>query len=211
MTTSSDFKSIERAFYSDGFKLGNKAVENLRSGGNLFDTIHEMYELIDAMINSFSEFAVQQNQKIDCKKGCSWCCHQPVFALDYELDYLKFHINNKFSTEEQKNISKKATEKWEKLKGLKDEELINSKIPCPLLKNDSCTVYEVRPVACRIYLSKNVNTCVLFYNEPENKASYPDLLDLPMRIGRMINEGFNAALKTNGITPKEFRIEEKLL
>jgi hypothetical protein len=31
-----------------------------------------------------------------------------------------------------------------------------------------------------------------------------------MRAGRMMNEGFKSALKTNGIKIQEFRIEEKL-
>jgi hypothetical protein len=31
-----------------------------------------------------------------------------------------------------------------------------------------------------------------------------------MRLGRMLNEGFKAALKANGLKAEEFRIEEKL-
>jgi hypothetical protein len=31
-----------------------------------------------------------------------------------------------------------------------------------------------------------------------------------MRLGRMMNEGFKAALKTSGMKVEEFRIEEKL-
>ena len=84
MTTPSDFKSIERAFYSDGFQLGMKAAENFQSEGNFSETIQEMHHLIDDLIYSFSEFATQQKQNIDCKKGCEWCCHQPVYALSHD-------------------------------------------------------------------------------------------------------------------------------
>ena len=70
--------------------------------------------------------------------------------------------------------------------------------------------YKARPVACRIYLSSNLNSCLKFYNEPEDKNNYPALLNFPMRAGRLMNEGFKAALKAGGIVAKEFRIEEKL-
>ena len=205
-----DFKSVERAFYSDGYQLGMKAVERLHSGSDFSGIVQELYEIIDAMIHSFSEFAFQQKQKIDCKKGCSWCCHQPVFALDYELEFLNSYIKKNFTDDEQKAVSEKAAEKREKLNGLKDDEILNSKFPCPLLNDGACTAYHARPVACRIYLSKNVNSCIRFYDQPEDKTSFPELLDLPMRFGRMINEGFKAAMKTSGVNSKEFRIEEKL-
>jgi hypothetical protein len=66
-------------------------------------------------------------------------------------------------------------------------------------------------MACRIYLSSNLETCLKFFNTPEDKSNYPALLEFPMRVGRMTNEGFKAALKTNGVIAKEFRIEEKIL
>ena len=207
----SDIKSIERAFYSDGFRLGTIAAKKLKSGSLFFDEIKEMYQLLDSMIDSFSSFATQQKQKIDCKKGCSWCCHQPVFAMDYELDYLNAFIKKNFTESKLNIVREKARIKNEKLDTLENEALLNSKFPCPLLEDGACIAYEARPVACRIYLSKNVNSCIHFYNIPEDKTSFPELLDLPMRVGRMTNEGFKAALKTSGLKPAEFRIDEKLL
>lgn len=211
MTTSSDFKSIERAFYSDGYRFGMKAAENFQSESNFSEVIHELHQLVDDLIQSFSEFATQQNQNIDCKKGCEWCCHQPVFVLDYELFHLNKFIKENFSIEKRDAIREKATQKNKKLTELPENQLLNSKHPCPLLENGACIAYQARPVACRIYLSKNVNSCVRFYNNPEDKTSFPELLDLPMRVGRMANEGFKAALKTSGIQPVEYRIEEKLI
>lgn len=208
---SSDFKSIERAFYSDGYRLGMKAAENFHSESVFSEAVQELHQLVDELIRSFSEFATQQNQNIDCKKGCEWCCHQPVFALDYELDYLNAFINSKFPEAKLNIINERAKSKRKKLESLEGEALLNSKFPCPLLEEGVCIAYEARPIACRIYLSKNINSCVHFYNEPGDKTNFPELLDLPMRLGRMINEGFKAALKTNGFNPLEYRIEDKLI
>ena len=206
----SKYTSIEKAFYSDGFKLGMKALESANREKAILDSIAEMYNIIDNLIESLAGFAQKQNKSIDCKKGCFWCCHQPVFALDYELTYLKKHITENFSKEKQIEIQKRAKQKVNKLNGIKNEELLNSKHPCPLLENSECSAYKARPMACRIYLSTNLKSCVRFFENPEDKSNFPNLLDFPMRAGRLMNEGFKAALKSKGYIINEFRIEEKL-
>ncbi len=204
-------ENIEKAFYHDGYQLGLKAAKAGFTQISISNALTEMYAAIDNLNDSLFDFAQKQGQPIHCKRGCSWCCHQPIFALDYELDYLKNYIYDHFSKAEQKAIRRRAVEKDNKLKTLENDALLNSKHPCPLLKNKTCMAYEARPVACRIYLSTNVNTCLKFFNKPDDETNYPALLDFPMRAGRMMNEGFKAALKSNGQIAHEFRIEEKLL
>jgi len=207
---STNQKSFEKAFYADGYKLGIRAVEKNLDRKALFSAIEKMHEAIDALINSLFEFANQQNQPIDCKKDCEWCCHQPVFAMDYELDFLNDFLKRTFSETNLSSLRNRAAKKNKKLAGLAKETQLNSKYPCPLLENGSCIAYIVRPVACRIYLSTNVKTCLNFFNKAFDKSNYPALLNFPMRAGRMMNEGFKAALKMGGFDAQEFRIEEKL-
>lgn len=203
-------ENIEKAFYHDGYKLGMRAISE-DNQDELFQAIAVMYVAIDKLTESLFDFAHQQGQTIDCKKGCEWCCHQPIFALDYELDYLNYYIQKSFSVKEKEAISQRAHIKNDKLKQLKNDALLNSKHACPLLKKGACLAYEYRPMACRIYLSTNVNTCLKFFEQPDDKTNFPALLDFPMRAGRMMNEGFRAALKTKGRSVEEFRIEEKLV
>lgn len=204
-------KNIENAFYSDGYKLGMNVAVSGNDRDVLFESVTEMYAAIDNLIEGLWEFAEKQGQRIDCKKGCEWCCHQPVFALDYELEYLNEFISRNFNKEIQIEIKKRAGNKNDKLSMLVEIDLLNSKYPCPLLENGACMAYQARPMACRIYLSRNLNSCLNFYRYPERKTSIPALLNLTLRTGRMMNEGFKAALKTNGIKSLEIRIEEKLI
>lgn len=204
-------KNIENAFYSDGYKLGMNVAVSENDQSVLYESVSEMYEMIDNFNESLSEFAKHQNQQIDCKKGCEWCCHQPVFALDYEMDYLIDFIKRNFDKPTQIEIKTRAENKNNKLSFLKETDLLNSKFPCPLLQNGACIAYRARPMACRIYLSLDVNSCVRFFKNPGKEDSIPALLNLPLRTGQMMNEGFKAALKTNGIITREFRIEEKLM
>lgn len=206
-----NFINIENAFFSDGYKLGMKAFSQIGNKGILFESISEMYAAIDNFNEALSEFSKHQNQPIECKKGCEWCCHQPVFALSYELDYLNNFIHSHFDEAAIVKIKIRAEHKNKKLGNLKGADLQNAKFPCPLLENGACLAYMVRPMACRIYLSTDVKTCLSFFNEPAKKESIPALLNLPLRAGQIMNEGFKAALKTNGVIAWEFRIEEKLV
>lgn len=210
MNSNQQMENIEKAFYSDGYKLGMKAASSGRDRILFSSTIQEMYTAIDELIKSLFVFAQQQEQPIDCKKGCEWCCHQPVFAMDYELDFFSQFIRLNFSAEQQNEIKARAKEKNEALSLCSKDDLLNAKRPCPLLQNGVCIAYQARPMACRIYLSSDVNTCLEFYQKPDDPQNFPALLDFPMRAGRMMNEGFKAALKTNGVIAKEFRIEERL-
>lgn len=211
MSSDQNISDFEKAFYNDGFTFGMEAVDDSLSPKAKQLSISKMYNAIDDLIASVSHFSVQQNQTIDCKKGCSFCCYQPVFALDYELEYLNEFVQQNFSEHDKKKIRIQANKNRQKLAQLSEEEILNSKQPCPLLKDGACSTYEARPMACRIYLSSELKSCRIFYEDPENKTNYPALLDFPMRVGRMMNEGFKSALKTKGINVSEFRIDEKLL
>ncbi|GAB1451853.1 hypothetical protein MASR2M47_19090 [Draconibacterium sp.] len=204
-------KNIENAFFSDGYKLGMKVILSENKKEVLFESISEMYNLIDGLIESLTEFAERSNTRIDCKKGCEWCCHQPVFALDYEMEYLNDFIRLNFDQAIKNQIKKRAEQKNQKLSKLAETDLLNSKSPCALLEDGACIAYSARPMACRIYLSSDVNSCLKFYHEPEDKSNYPALLSLTLRCGQKMNEGFKAALKTSGKMTKEYRIEEKIL
>jgi Fe-S-cluster containining protein len=203
--------SFLRAFYSDGYKIGMKASDKINSKEELYSAIGEMYREIDGLIYSLSVLAENQNNSIHCNKGCHWCCHQPVFALNYELDYLNYFIKNNLEAEKQQVIQKKAQVKMKVLEKLNKDEILNSKHPCPLLEDDACSAYHARPMACRIYLSTNLQSCLKFFNIPNDKKNFPALLDFPMQAGRMMNEGFKSALKTSGYKVEEYRIEERLL
>lgn len=86
----------------------------------------------------------------------------------------------------------------------------NSRPHAHYSKTELVLYYEGRPMACRIHLSTKLGTCLEFYHHPENEQNYPALIDFPLRAGRMINEGFMAALKGYGIETDEFRLEEGL-
>ena len=209
--TKQHFSDTDRTFYSDGFKLGLSMVENGMTKETLFQATRSMYNAIDDLINSLLSYAKRQGVNIDCKKGCEWCCHQAIFAISHEVHFLTDYMADYFSGDQIKTVLQKAKDKNDQVKKLGTEDILNVKSPCPLLNDGKCSVYEARPMACRIYLSQNLSSCIEFYKHPENKNKFPALLDFPLRAGRMMNEGFKAALKSQNLNSTEFRIEQGMI
>ncbi|MEL7587200.1 MAG: YkgJ family cysteine cluster protein [Prolixibacteraceae bacterium] len=205
------YSEYDHLFYEDGRQLGEKAARETTGDELLFDAVETMYQSMDQLIDSLLAMGKRQGVKVDCRKGCSWCCHQPVFANTYELQYLASFIRKNFTQEELDQVHVLALEKNDKAGKLDEKQVLSYKHPCPLLKDGACTAYAARPLACRIYLSMKVDTCIQFFQQPDEPGHYPALLDFPLRAGRMMNEGFFAALKEHSRSSHELRLEEGLV
>ncbi|NPA38030.1 MAG: hypothetical protein GXO47_14400 [Chlorobi bacterium] len=201
----------DKVFYNDGYKLGLQAAENNLTKEAIYAAAENMYKAIDGLIESLLSFASRENINVDCKKGCSFCCHQPIYAVSHEIDYLNNYISNNLTQQEQDKIISKAEKLQVERSKLNKQELQYHKGACPLLNDDgSCLAYPARPMACRIYLSRSEHSCRLFYEDPKPDNHYAQLFEFPLQAGRMMNEGFTKALKSAGLNSGEFRIEEGL-
>lgn len=204
------FTDNDRIFYSDGYKLAQSAIQKGFTNDSLFSAIELLYEAIDGLNESILALAERRNIKVACYNGCHWCCHQAVYANSYELHFLSEQLKKDFTQEDLSSLISLTEIKCAKTSVLTEKEILKFKSPCPLLKNGSCSIYSARPMACRIYLSTKLESCLEFYHHPENDDNFPALMDLPLRAGRMMNEGFSAALKEFGVETAEFRLEEGL-
>lgn len=200
----------DRIFYSDGYRLGMAAVEKGITDESIQEGVQILLSTMDGLIGSLLQQAERSGVKVDCAKGCSWCCHQPVFGHTFEMQYLANQAKQNLPPVKVAEIMERATSKNNLVKAMEEKEMLNYKSPCPLLENNACIVYHARPMACRIYLSTSVESCLRFYSQPDDPENYPALLDFPLKAGRMLNQGFLAALKQHGFTVTEYRIEEGL-
>jgi len=199
-----------RFFYSDGYRLGMEVVEKGITDESIQEVVQILFSTMDGLIGSLLQQAERSGVKVDCAKGCSWCCHQPVFGHTFELQYLANQIRQTQTPDKVDEIRERAIAKNNRVKAMEEKEMLNYKSPCPLLENNACMTYDARPMACRIYLSTRVASCLLFYSHPAEPENYPALLDFPLKAGRMLNQGFLAALKQHNRPGKEFRLEEGL-
>lgn len=198
----------EQLFFDEGYLLGKKAINEIANEEAFLPCVGSMYSAIDGLIDSLLAMAKKQEVTVDCQKGCAWCCHQAVFANSYEIHLLGNFIKKNTSTAFQKEIRERAAMKNATTSKMDEAAVLSYKSPCPLLIDGACSVYQARPMACRIYLSTKVSSCFEFFQNPDNPDNFPALLDFPLMAGRMMNEGFMSALEEGGVQIAEFRLED---
>jgi len=204
-------KALEQAFFRDGYRIAGEHVDSDCSPASVSKGLDVLYASLDTFISMFLTNAAGSAMPAHCKKGCSWCCHQAVFAETHTMTYLVHKIREQLSPE-QLELSRQAAEnKHTHTTSLGKSERLSYKYPCPLLKEGACMVYNGRPVSCRIYLSSDVSSCRYEFEHPNDTSVFPQLYALPLQLGRKLNEGFAAKLVEMGMEIFEFPLEEGLV
>ena len=93
-----------------------------------------------------------------CGKGCSHCCNMAVGITQWEADRIGKHLG--ITPESIPEITLSTVDDYHKQVKQSVKDYLN--VPCPFLDSNECSVYEVRPIACR--------TCY-------NMSDYPILCD----------------------------------
>ncbi len=159
------------------------------------------HKITNQFVDTAVEAFVGENETISCQAGCGACCRQPVPLAEFEayqiaelVDNLpesrRTKVKNKFAEacEKLENIewSKRLSEVLntpeakEKIKKLALE-YFSQGIACPFLEEESCSIHQNRPIACREYLvTSPAENCQ--NPTPENI----DLIDLKFKTSEIV-------------------------
>lgn len=96
---------------------------------------------------------------IQCKAGCPWCCYIRLTASVPEVLAVLDYIRKTFSAGEVAALERKVANVDGYTRGLDGEARACLRLPCPLLKDGSCSVHPVRPLSCRAVVSVDVAAC----------------------------------------------------
>ena len=124
----------------------------------------KIFKVIDQL---FSQGCKSINPNLACRAGCSLCCHVKVDVAPLEVFAIVDFIKNTFSSERIEEVKQRASENKKRVAGMSSLQQVTTLMPCPLLKDAMCSVYSVRPVACRQYLSTDFSRCEYSFNHPK--------------------------------------------
>ena len=113
----------------------------------------EAASLAEAMLERTVQ-KMPQAPSYQCAAGCNYCCHAAVSVSAPEV----FGIARKLSAaapEERATILARARER----KTSTVEAALSLRGACPLLRDGQCSVYEVRPMGCRQFVSTSQEGC----------------------------------------------------
>lgn len=86
----------------------------------------------------------------DCAAGCAFCCHLLVEVTPSEAARIAGHVRDRAAVEENAG----------RAEGLSAAEYRRARLRCAFLDaEDRCSIYDVRPLACRAHTSRDRHAC----------------------------------------------------
>ena len=147
------------------------------------------------------------NHRIECAKGCGFCCHLRVSAMAPEVFHVASFVRKQFAGELERVIGQvRAADANSRDLSSHDRPL--HKFPCGLLVANACSVYVARPSACRGLTSISVKTCERGYNGEEVSVQTPAVWT---EIRQAHNQAMWAALSASGLPAHSYELNHAML
>ena len=159
---------IERAAYRERLKifLAGRAAGNALILNSLEPRIQ-----LRTIISAATDIALYADEalatvrdkyrpSLHCQEGCLYCCCKPgVLTSIPELLRILDHVESTFHPDAISELREGARRYVDQLAGRSFNDPVNESVPCPLLVDGRCSVYDVRLLTCRGYNSMSVDAC----------------------------------------------------
>lgn len=137
-----------------------------------------------------------------CREGCAWCCHQVIGAAPPEVLRIAGYLRQTLPPERWAALCERVRVGHERRRALAAGTLRRARLPCPLLENDRCLAYPVRPLTCRGFNSSDARRCEQAIASP-GRVEVPDYAP-QRRLATLVLDGLRAGVQEN-------RLEGELL
>ena len=101
--------------------------------------------LVDASVAEAVAAAHKAGRTLACGPGCGTCCRQPIPVTPLEFLLMRAHMRLRLDADTRARLEAQHAAQL----AAEPDPLAR---PCPFLLDGSCSVYAVRPLACRRYL-----------------------------------------------------------
>lgn len=187
---------VARAVHNEIVRM-LESMENGNAQSCLADDFKLSYFRVFELFEQYQQMVIQHNNyKVSCKRGCAFCCNHWVedvnsFEAEIIAEYLKKYFPDRIEKivaqciEDEtvlNNIEKLTIDKMSDADDTGAIDYIDLVLSvfyqmnrtCPLLsENGACSIYKVRPLTCRIYMSFSENAlCAPEYQETDDIPTY---------------------------------------
>jgi Fe-S-cluster containining protein len=131
-----------------------------RTGETALEIAAGALALADQLVSRY-ESAQSLPKPIVCWPGCYFCCSNQVELFPPEALLLGHFVEHQFSPAEKEKLSARIVRNLELRAGKNRRELapLRPDLLCPLLQEERCSAYPVRPLFCRAHHSLAVAQC----------------------------------------------------
>ncbi|MEI4771427.1 YkgJ family cysteine cluster protein [Psychrobacillus sp. FJAT-51614] len=152
------------------YRLGTSLIKKINEREQSDDNVVRMhYEQLPILERYFDLLHKGTKTQPSCKSNCSGCCKYPIWTSAVESMYISNWIRTNMDQDTLEQIHENFDTWYEEIgewaegykygDKIKHDEYTRKNIKCPFLINNSCSIYDARPIVCRTYFS---------YGNPKN-------------------------------------------
>ena len=182
-------------FQSAALSEYQKSATQLAKGKDATAALKKSYERYDNLIAKAID---ESPTKPACKAGCAFCCHYKVEVRAHEMLLIKDYISKTFSAEKIQTVLAEAEANAEIIRALTPEQHLTTNIKCPMLQDNQCSIYPVRPFRCRNFHSTDANACEQSHGDPSNMEIATGMIEDIAMFADAHTQGFEAAAEQTG-------------
>jgi Fe-S-cluster containining protein len=133
-----------------------------------------------------------------CREGCAWCCYRRVGVGLPEVAAIAAYLQEHLTEAEMEQTRQRVSAALERRNALGPGSSAADRTPCPLLVDNRCQAYPVRPLTCRGFTSSDADACerwVTSTRSPSIPAHLPS-----QRLTTMALDGLRAGLVEAGLS-----------
>ncbi len=122
-----------------------------------------MDNLLSLAFSSFEgnvEMDARDYPPVACQKGCATCCTLRVTATAPEILLVVRYIALADASRPELNLAKRVAKANQATCGLNEPERVKLRRRCPFIMQGVCTIYPVRPLACRGHACYDAKACI---------------------------------------------------
>jgi hypothetical protein len=169
--------ALSRPLFDDAWQnelavAAASTTHGLLSRGETLENAVELARNAMAATSKIAEgmLARETEQKLACHDGCAHCCYQAVGVSAPEALAIYAHLQRTRSPEELDATLLRVRETDDRTRGMPPAQRLSPDLPCPFLEQERCSIYEVRPLACRGKNSLDAAACERTLRDPEARA-----------------------------------------
>jgi len=166
-----------------------QALDGAESTGAVLAVAQAALHHIEASVDGIRKSSGAQTV---CAAGCSFCCWLNIDALAHEVILIAAYVRAHWTPWEVDELSDAAAARRDRRRHQNHAQRQIDRQPCLLLKDGICSVYPVRPAACRRYFSRDLEACEALWKDPEAEAEveFPVLHDSGRAAAAAVHHAF---------------------
>lgn len=164
-----------------------------------------LFEADNASYFSMVTDGQELRRSLACGPGCTFCCHLFVEVTPVEAITVWHRLQADIHRPQREALAALAP----RVAGLTPDSRRAARVPCALLADGACSIYERRPFACRGLYSTSAKACEQALLTPEGAALPPIRSPaVPRALATVMSSGVNAALADHELQKDTLELTE---